>query len=429
MRSLANCCLRAVIRNVAALPAVLATPIAAQDQPPYERAHADTASHTGSSPPLADPNQSNERDAVKLAVVYTFDFWRNTRGGLQKGERYLDNLDVILNIDGEKAIGWVGATVFLYGIYNNGHSLTDQLVGDLQTVSNIDAGSRAARLYEAWVEQRFADDRASIKLGLYDLNSEFDRNDSNALFLNSSHGIGPDFSQSGENGPSIFPVTSLALRSDFKLTERLLIRAALLDGVPGNPDRPRRTAVKLRKEDGTLTVAELEYRDETTKVAGGWWRYSAKFAEIFAAPASGKVTRSSGNDGFYVLAERKLTGRTKDGVGLAAWARLGMADDRFNLIRRYLGGGLVYTGLVPGRDADRLGVGVSHAQLGNRYRRHMALIGEEVDGAETNIELTYRVAYLPWLTFQPDVQYVVNPGANRQSKDALVLGLRFEVGL
>ena len=104
-------------------------------------------------------------------------------------------------------------TLFVYGLYNNGSTLenSDELVGDLQVISNIDA-SHAWRVFEFWYE--FGEGPWSVRTGLYDLNSEFDVNETGGLFLNSSHGMGPDFSQTGENGPSIFPgfVTGIARR-------------------------------------------------------------------------------------------------------------------------------------------------------------------------------------------------------------------------
>ena len=32
-----------------------------------------------------------------------------------------------------------------------------------------------------------------------------------------------------------------------------------------------------------------------------------------------------------------------------------------------------------------------------------------------------------WLVVQPNIQYVINPGADAQIKDATVLGVRFEL--
>ncbi len=51
-----------------------------------------------------------------------------------------------------------------------------------------------------------------------------------------------------------------------------------------------------------------------------------------------------------------------------------------------------------------------------------------MDGGETNIEVTYRAALTDWLTLQPNVQYVINPGTNPALDDDLLIGLRFETG-
>jgi porin len=383
------------------------------------------AAEAGSPPEPA----LDEAAAVDLSVVYTADIWRNARGGLRKGWRYLDNLDVTLTVDAERALGWDGATLFLYGLYNNGESLTGDLVGDFQVASNIDAGVQAVRLYEAWIEQRLADERLSLKAGLYDLNSEFDTTGSGGLFINSSHGVGSDFSQSGENGPSIFPATSLAFRAEYRLAENWLVRAAALDGVPGDPERPRRTAVKFGEGDGALLIAELNYFDERTKLGVGAWRYTAGFEDILATEAAGASIDGRGNDGLYMLAERKITTEAADGdQGLSGWVRLGFADARFNPVQRYLGGGLVYSGALPGRDEDQLGLAFGWVKFGEPYRRASGLAGEPLSEGELNIELTYRAPVAPWLTLQPDVQYVVDPGGVRGRRDAVVLGLRTEIG-
>lgn len=368
-----------------------------------------------------------EEPAVELSAVYTADVWRNARGGLKRGWRYLDNLDVTLAVDADRLIGWKDASFFAYGLYNNGRSLSGDLVGDLQTASNIDTGQRAVRLYEAWIEQRFAAGRASVKLGLYDLNSEFDTNGSSALFLHSAHGIGTDFSQSGRNGPSIFPVTSLALRADYKLSDRWLIRAAVLDGVPGDPDRPARTAIKLRDGDGALLVSELQFEDARTRAGLGAWGYTARFEDILASQIAGVPVETARSRGLYAFAERRLSGG--DGpAGVSAWLRAGVADSRANPVARYVGGGLVHSGSSDPDKERKLGIAVAIADLGDPYRRALLLSGAASDRREVNVELTYRASLTPWLTVQPDVQYILNPGADPALRDAVLFGLRIEVG-
>ena len=54
--------------------------------------------------------------------------------------------------------------------------------------------------------------------------------------------------------------------------------------------------------------------------------------------------------------------------------------------------------------------------------------GNGVDNAETNYELTYRAPINKWLTVQPDLQYIVDPGTNPAVRDDMIIGVRFEVG-
>lgn len=376
----------------------------------------------GRTRPVSAPSEpsTSETPAVDLAVVYTADVWRNARGGLRRGWRYLDNLDVTLTIDTERAIGWRGATLFVYGLYNNGRSLTGDLVGDTQGVTNIETGVRAARLYEAWVEQRLG--RASIKFGLYDLNSEFDEHVTGSLFLNSTHGLGPDLSQSGLNGPSVFPVTSLALRADYQVDERLRVRAAILDAVPGDPSRPGRTTIRLGGGEGALLIGEVQYLTGSSRAILGYWRYTARFGPVGPAiPAAPQ----RGNDGLYMMVEQRLSRIGMEGErGLAGWLRLGFADERFNPIGHNLSGGLVYTGPSAARSEDQFGIAVSRAQFGAPYRAAMAAAGTPATRSEMGIELSYRAVLAPWLSIQPDLQYIINPGGVSGVRDALIFGLR-----
>ncbi|WP_222874162.1 carbohydrate porin [Hankyongella ginsenosidimutans] len=136
---------------------------------------------------------------------------------------------------------------------------------------------QAVRLYEAWLQHDLPNERASLRFGLYDLNSEFDALATASLFINSAHGIGVDIGQSGQAGPSIFPLTSLSARLEVAVTPALRVRVAVLDGVPADPDRPRRTAVKLGNGDGVLTIGEVDYTLGPARVIAGYWRYTAPF--------------------------------------------------------------------------------------------------------------------------------------------------------
>lgn len=356
--------------------------------------------------------ESDEADrALMIQLAYTGEVMGNASGGVRRGARYLDNLDVVVDADLDRLAGWKGTRAHVYGLYNNGKSIGG-LVGDAQAISNIETGTAALRLYEAWIDQMIGE-RISVRAGLYDLNSEFDALDAAALFVSSPHGIGTDFAQSGRNGPSIFPSTSLAARVQFRPSDGWAVRAAVLDGVPGNPDRPGRTAIRLGHGDGALLVGEVEAPLEGGKLLLGTWKYTARFdRNDDARPAKG-------NTGAYIRGEFLVIERGEHTVD--AFFRLGAAAGRFNMFDRFAGGGLKFSGWVPGRKADEFGIAMAAAFTSHSHR---AATG--AGASEVAIEATYRAPITDWFTLQPSVHYVRNPSADCCVADALVLGLRAE---
>jgi porin len=374
---------------------------------------------------VAEANDENPEDVLPTILVdaaYTGEIRQVARGGLSKGSRYLDNFDLMVTIDG-KAFGAKNGTLFLYGLYNNNTTFSDTLAGDAQVVSNIDT-EKHFRLEEAWYEHRFLENTASLKMGLIDLNSEFDAKNIGALFLNSSHGIGPDFSQTGENGPSIFPATSMAVRADWAFNDNYLVRVGVFDAVPQDPTNQRR--MKLSWNEGTLVVAELERNSESgVRFAIGGWHYTSRFDAILPG-SNGKV---AGNNGLYSFIEAPLYEEPGGGErGLDAFVRIGFANAKINQFGSFWSAGFNYRGLFPGRTDDLLGLAFAYAANGSDFKESTRLAGGVARSAETNIELTYRAQLADWIVVQPDIQYIINPGGTGALKNALVLGLRFEVG-
>ena len=367
---------------------------------------------------------------VTLGLIYTGEMVSTLSGGIRRKTVYLDNMDLTLTLDIERMLGWPGARVFVYGLGNRGGNPSSH-VGDAQGVSNIEAFD-TWKLFEAWFEQQLCDARLSLLLGLYDLNAEFDYAETGQLFLHSSFGIGPDFSLSGQNGPSVFPTTSLGLRLRVQPDPTWYWQTAVLDGVAGDPDDPGGTQVVFGAHDGVLVASELAYLLDVHAAAGrygkyalGAWVYSDGLDKNGTA---GRAACCGGAYGLYGLAEQVVYRHVTDPRrGLALFARFGFADARVNPFSVYTGGGLVYTGLLSRRPEDRCGLGIAAAHHSGRFRRARRAAGYAVADAEIALELTYRAGLTAWWTVQPSLQYIVNPGTEPGLSDAILVGLRFEV--
>lgn len=370
-------------------------------------------------PVLADTEAGGK--AVSAQIGYIGDLLHNASGGIRNGSAYLQNVDAVFTFDLGRIVGNGSGSLFAYLLWNDASTFSDQYPGDAQGVSNIDA-ERALRLYELWYEHRPAN-ALSLKVGLYDLNSEFDAVDASALFLNSSHGIIPTYSQTGESGPSIFPVTSLSARLQWEFGKGDLLRYAILDAVPGDPENPSATAVKLSSREGVLHA--LEYNREFSggpRFGLGAFSYSAEFDAIRETDAGGNPLRRGGNNGWYGFAEGTASFGGANRQTVSAFIRYGTANGALNPFDRYIGAGMMLSGFVPRRPDDQIGVSVAMARCGADFRA-----ANNARSHETAFEFTYVLPIADRLQLQPDLQYILNPGADPGLENALVIGVRLEL--
>jgi porin len=363
--------------------------------------------------------------AVQWAGKVTQEYWRLAGGGAVPGSAAMAKADMSVDVDGGRALHLPGLHLFGRLIVDSSGSISADHVGDAQGISSIEAYD-SYHVYEAWAEHGIAGGNGSLRVGLYDLNSEFDSIPTGGLFANPSHGIGRDFSQSGRAGPSIFPVTSLALRVEARMDERWGLRFAVLDAVPGNPDRPRANTIHLDRDEGALMVAELDYASgRLGKLGVGTWYYTARFCDLAQAQLA-TARPDYGAYGTYAFADVLL--HQWQGTrphGLSTWLRYGLANPAVHRFGSYVGSGIVLTGAL--REDDQIGLAIARAINGSDYRTMQALQGTPTNAAETNVELTWRVPLRKWLAIQPDVQYVFNPNTDPTLKDALVVGIRVEL--
>lgn len=382
------------------------------------------------------PSLSYDND---LAVV---------RGGLRDGMDCTGLLHLRLRWVLPTASAWRGTSAFI-DVRNIHGGHVSQLAGDAQGVSNVD-GPDGTALHELWVQHDFEWSGVSLLGGVYDVNSEFDRLDGTALFLNSSFGVTPEFAESGTTGPSIFPRTAAALRLSVKPGSGSVLRAALVDGQ--SLERPDGSHALFKRGDGALAILEWSMlrRPEATgdetpaprifgrfspsptyedKVAVGLWRYSKRLSDAgFAHDAAGAPRHTS--EGGYVIGEWRLLGRGEEATNkVSGFAQFGLASPAGNRFGSYVGGGLVATGWLARNEADQIGVSVASARNGGAWRRSAALAGARPTQAETTWELSYLAQVNKRLTLEPDLQFVAHPNANAALRDALVFQLRSEISL
>ena len=370
-------------------------------------------------------------------ATYTGDLVTNVKGGIQPGSVYMGLVDVGIGFNTDKAGWWQGGDIFFHAQNTHGGLASEQLVGDLQVLSNIECGNYTY-LFELWYRQSFG--KFSLLFGVNDFNAVFASSEYGGMFLNSAFGI---HSSIALNIPvSIFPKTALGFIMNYDASDALSLRAAIYDGDPGSlEDDPHNLDWTVSKDEGYLLIGEMEYRLQrkenwnTIRKEGillGTYKLGAYYhSGSFENTLEGSV--SKGNYGFYMLADQVIIPRSiYVNKSVSTFVQLGWCPSVKNINRVYLGTGFNLRGLLFGRHQDILGIGIAHAKMNNEA---FMIEPEIIPGInpllrfETAIEISYKAQLTDNIAIQPDLHYIINPGANEAFENAFVPSLRLEIGI
>ena len=381
----------------------------------------------------------------------------NVRGGIRVGSEWEGALLMALNLDSEKLLNYKGGTLYASSLYvHNTREFSRTHIGDLNKVSLLDFPD-TFRLWELYYEHKLFDGRLSLKLGQLAIDRdfilpEFYNSLASITFLNQTFfyptlafnvydiaGLPP-----GHHALASTPYGAPGARVRIDPNERWMIQAGAYDG---NPDRGfSGTRVNLNDKEGALLYFEFGYRHNQArnedKPKGnyklGAFYHTDDFQDINQAvlvafgAIPGPAEQHGGNYGFYFLADQQLFREIgKDdpaSQGLVGFFRVAVAPDDRNLTQLGIDGGLVYKGLIPGRDWDTLGVAGSYLEMSDDFARAFSAVGLPEPDYEAVIEISYKAQLTAWWTLQPSLQYVFHPGGGsdptRSIDDALAIILQ-----
>ena len=403
-----------------------------------------------------------ETNGVVLSLQSVSDMLGNTTGGQSQGGTYSGLLNLGLAADLQKAVGWEGASFKNTWLWLYGNDVSSKFIGNSLTASSI-AGQPAFRCYELWLQQNLLHDAISLRGGMIPVDTEFMVSDTANLFVNSTFGPPAVFTMNMPNGGPTYPMATPGLRLALQPSSWLTLRSAFTQGNPfSQQDNKYGFDWNFGQAGGLLNINEAEAdwcKDASSKglpgyAKAGFWFQTGQGQQggeeqfNFGSPNS-----SAYNNGFYGIIDQKLyvvqekasASPDKNGdsgkapvspeasqasscscssKGLSSFARIGFSPDQSSIVGFYTDMGLTYTGLIPTRDADKLGVAFGFAQMGCQCKQSYQDNGAPGCGYESVAELTYSMRLAPAIAIQPDLQYIMHPGGTQQNGNALVVGMR-----
>ena len=377
----------------------------------------------------------------------------NFSGGMARGSAYQGALLMSLDLDTAKLGMWDGGTFHASGLWLDGKTFSQRYVGDLNRSNLVDFPS-GLRLWEVSYEQRVMRDALSFKVGLLSVDRDFIVPElygslatmsllnqtffypTLAFTINDMAGL-----PAGNHALATTPYSAPGVRIQWRATDKVQVRVAVYGGQPDFGDTG--TALALRRSAGALVYFEAGYHSGTGKgsprlpvsIKVGGYYHTDQFADIRDAVGAnfglGTGTRMHrGNYGVYLLAEKMLyreAGSVDTAMqGLTGFIRLGHAPADRNIAELGIDAGLVYKGLIPGRDYDSIAIAGSYLKMSNDLRRAQRAANAVAPGSfvvsdyEAAVEFSYKFQMAAWWTLQPSIQYAMHPGGSKAIPDAWV---------
>ncbi len=355
--------------------------------------------------------QGNFEDAMVFEASYVNDYVHNLTGGLKTGQTAMGMIDLVISMNTESAGLWKNGEFYMQIENTHGGSLSGSFLGDLQVASNIDNGDYTY-LYMLWYKHVFG--KLSLTLGKHDLNSEFLVSDYAGEYVNSSFGIMPPASW---NAPvCIFPKNSLAAMLKYNHTDQLAVQVAIYDGDPLDLEvDPYSLDHKISSDEGFFTVGEIHYSTELGENKPGTYKLGAFYHTADFIDITDPTKEYQGNFGIYGIADQMILPKG-DSRGLGVFLKCGFAPDNRNLNDLFFGLGFNYYGLLDKRSEDVAGLAIAFASISNQ----LVDATPYMLGSETAIEAFYRFHISDHIEVQPEFQYILNTGANKDLDNCLI---------
>ena len=386
---------------------------------------------------------------ISLGIQETSEYLGNLSGGTRQGFEYDGLTQVLGQLDTQRAFGHYGGLFNISLLNIHGKNLSADNLQTLQTASGIESDP-ATRLWEAWYDQKFLDgDRLDVKVGQISIDQEFMVSNNALYFVNTMFGWPALPSYDMPGGGNAYPLSAFGARISARPVNGVTVLAGVFNGTPLGSNGDNLHGTSFPWSGGKLYIAEMQFAYPAlgsmvepgqsqplgwTYRLGAWYNTRNDFSAISASGQDAGL-QYSGNYAVYAVADKLVWRDPIDpNRTVAVFGRvMGTPLTDRNLVDFSMNAGLVFHSPFRNRPADTFGVGMGYTHVSNQAPQQVLQNLDSIPRGEVFAELTYQYQLKPWIQIQPDIQYVVNPGAgvvdtgDTRIKNELVVGVRTNI--
>jgi porin len=383
---------------------------------------------------------------VEVFAFYNSIFSGNVSGGFDPGHAtYVDDAYFGLKFDLRKLMGWEGAQFAISGINRDGDDLTHKYIGSIYSTQQMVGGQRLF-LYQFYLQQRFFAKKLTLKGGRFGASDDFNASPLYGYSLN--NGIDGDIRNVlFDTRFSAYPFATWAAAVFYEPTPEWNAKLGLFQVTP-----------RMFEPDDHGVNWSIGNRDGFTLIGQFGWAPEF-FKTPFNAPSDGKNTaiqlmkglpghywfgftysswdfypRFNGgfedhSYGFYAHADQMIYQEAPGSdQGLVMFVASGYYPQKeISIVPFQVNVGLNYKGLFPNWDDDHTVLNFIYGDISSDFARATRHRHGAPADSEKVIEFAHRFQLTKWSYFQPDIQWVIDPGGTGDIPNAVVIGAQMGV--
>ena len=392
-----------------------------------------------------------ENHGVYFLLDATAEFAGNPSGGMKQGVTSANQVGLESDIDWQRLAGLTGFSTHVIVVNRSGGNLSHEFGDNVSPVQEIygAGGSVVAHLVSAYAERTAYAGRLDLAAGWMNVENDFASSPLYCNFTNNALCGDPKALPGGDIGHSAFPDATWGGRLRVRPTPDSYIEAGVYEVnqyLYGNLDRSGTDFFSGRISGAYVPVQfAWEPRWGPEGLPGhyvvGVGYDTSKFASFSSAlPASAGVPAPSeiGNAQFWLLLDQMLV-RNGSGDQQGLYALAGYIHnnpDNSTYATQYFAA-MVDNGFWRARPFDTLSllftyIGMSGTLAGVQAEQQalglpLSNSATAPQGHEMILEADYNIHVYRGVDFRPNFQYVINPNAQANIKNAAVLGFKFHV--
>jgi porin len=371
------------------------------------------------------------RLGITPTASYTAQFMGNPSGGQSRGFTYAGTLQAAIFWDLEKLVHIPGLSFNINGAWSTGKNLSADYVGNIFAIQSAYSapgnGANNLTLGEIYGQQQLFNNSLVVAAGRLAPQGTFATMPVLNQYING--GINPVPGHLGINDATFAaypPGVEWGVQAIYNITSSFQFAAGVFNTNQNSADGAKRGLdFSLQQGNrGALSVVQVNYlfnhAPQDTSLPGqytlGGFYDSNRFTSL-----SDLSSTKSGTYSLYGLFQQMLyrDGGADSQKGLTVWGETAIAPkSSVNTMPYFIGAGLSYQGLIPGRDDDIASAGFIYGTFSRYIPRTTA---------EAVIEANYQITLRRWLSITPDIQYVIRPNGSSAIGNALVLGTQLTI--